>query len=623
MLKFEFFSKEESKIYYTNTTDEILPIKIDFIDCYSNSLIQTTSLELQPKTTYWTLIHVVWINTRVNFYDLRNNNLILPIIIDGEINLNDVDINSYIKDVQSKNNLEEQTGVHDVLKEHFHIRKYEDFIDVEEGDVVVDVGFNYGIFSLGAIKKGASKIYGFEPNKNIFEKIKKYPKKDIVEIYNVAITGKGGKVYFEGSYNTLGSKVHTEEINSNENNYVVDSYNLDWFISSNRIEKIDFLKIDCEGEEYNIFDNLSEYVFGLVDKLHVEFHENTDGRVQKLISKLEENNFNWWFEDGVNYDSTIGLIFAKKKKKNIVLISCYCDTEEKKDILKKNISKIKSFGSDVALISPIILPENIIEISDFTIIDKENPVLDWPTHAMYQWQRYQINGTTYEISNTYKDYGWAGLLHVKKLAQIFSNYNYDYFFFSIYDIKLDEDLERLFKTGYKKKVFPSKRDDIVWQVGLHLMCFDKINLKKLIDKINFDDYISYIDFDAFLYLHKHIVEPLKITIGKRQIEDEIYYHEKSDNLNHSPDKKFRFFVSSPDPQSDTVKIFFNGDQKGETITIELNDKTFLRQISFGSVVDLGLYKNEIGFANITYRDKTIDLYEIISNIKNSNIRQYD
>jgi hypothetical protein len=26
MLKFEFFSKEESKIYYTNTTDEILPI---------------------------------------------------------------------------------------------------------------------------------------------------------------------------------------------------------------------------------------------------------------------------------------------------------------------------------------------------------------------------------------------------------------------------------------------------------------------------------------------------------------------------------------------------------------------------------------------------------------------
>ena len=190
MLKFESFNKEESKIYYTNTSTEIIPIKIDFIDCYTNSLIHAISLNLQPNTTYWTLIHVVWKNTRVNFYDRRKKNLILPVIIDGDIDLSEIDVNGYLKNVQSQNNIYQQMGVHDVLKEHFHVRKYEDLVDVEDGDVVIDVGFNYGIFSLGALKKGASKIYAFEPNRSIIKKLDKYPKSNIVEINNIAISNK-------------------------------------------------------------------------------------------------------------------------------------------------------------------------------------------------------------------------------------------------------------------------------------------------------------------------------------------------------------------------------------------------------------------------------------------------
>ena len=39
--------------------------------------------------------------------------------------------------------------------------------------------------------------------------------------------------------------------------------------------------------------------------------------------------------------------------KKIVLISTYCDTIEKIEILKENIIKIKSFGLDVLVISPL------------------------------------------------------------------------------------------------------------------------------------------------------------------------------------------------------------------------------------------------------------------------------
>ena len=50
--------------------------------------------------------------------------------------------------------------------------------------------------------------------------------------------------------------------------------------------------------------------------------------------------------------------------KKIALISTFCDTEEKQNVLKENIIKIKSFGIDVMAISPIQIPHDIISLCD-------------------------------------------------------------------------------------------------------------------------------------------------------------------------------------------------------------------------------------------------------------------
>ena len=61
--------------------------------------------------------------------------------------------------------------------------------------------------------------------------------------------------------------------------------------------------------------------------------------------------------------------------KKIVLISTFCDTEEKIIVLKENILSLKQLGLDTLVISPLILPAEIIEISDFVFFTKENPIL--------------------------------------------------------------------------------------------------------------------------------------------------------------------------------------------------------------------------------------------------------
>jgi hypothetical protein len=56
----------------------------------------------------------------------------------------------------------------------------------------------------------------------------------------------------------------------------------------------------------------------------------------------------------------------------VVLINSFCDKQTKLDILEKNIKIIKSNNLDVILLSPINLPQYIIELCDVFIQTKEN-----------------------------------------------------------------------------------------------------------------------------------------------------------------------------------------------------------------------------------------------------------
>ena len=51
--------------------------------------------------------------------------------------------------------------------------------------------------------------------------------------------------------------------------------------------------------------------------------------------------------------------------KRIVLISSYCDTKEKIDVLINTIKTVKSYNLDVMVNSPLPLPSDVINMCDF------------------------------------------------------------------------------------------------------------------------------------------------------------------------------------------------------------------------------------------------------------------
>jgi len=622
MIKFIEYSKNEKKIKYSNSTSEILPVRIDFYEGYTNSFMFSSSIDLgtDPNVYYYTYIPGRWKNMRAYFYHRDTNQLIAPFVFDGDINMKELDYENYLTKIQSNNTPLQQLGVNDVLREHFSDRQYKDIVDVEDGDVVVDIGFNYGIFSLGAIKNGASKIYGFEPNRGVFKKLEDYPRKDIVRIFNYAVSDKYETLTFYEGNNTLGSSIFPN-VGDYKESYEVQCVNFYDFIVRNNITKIDFLKVDCEGTEYSIFESIPDEFFTTIKKIHVEFHNNFNQEVQQLIDKFERNGFEWQYEFGKDINSEIGLIFAKRRNKNLVLISSFCDTDEKVKVIEKNIKKLKENFFDVAIISPIDLPKQITEISDFIFLTKENPVLDWPIHAMFQWKDYYINNELYRISNTYGDYGWSGLLHVKRMGEIFTNYDYDFFCYIIYDTILEDKFLEVMKRGHKGLVYPSKRKNVIWQVGLHLMIFDKKTLKDIIPRINLEDYLSYKDFDAFAFLHNHIVNPLELEIAQEPVEDEIYYYDDYDFFNMSDDKDIKYMISSPYEYVDTLKIFFYSVPENLEIKIITNTNENDYIINNFSIIDLGILKEEVKNVILVYNKKTFNITKKIQSIKNSAIRK--
>lgn len=315
MIVYDKLSEDKKTIHYYTISETPITVEIKVYEGYTNSFMFINEIELHPGVGYFTYIPSSWKDRKVIFYEKNTKRLLAPFVIDGNESLEKYDKFGYLRKLAKIENTELcQAGINDVVREHIHDRKYKDIVDVEEGDIVVDIGFNYGIFSLGALYKGASKIYGFEPNKNIFDKIVNiYPEKDKVEIFNFAVSDSNQTITFHEGYNTLGSSINLN-VPDYRLSYDVECINFYDFIMKNKIDKIDFLKVDCEGSEYAIFEVIPDEFFSKIKKIHVEFHDNKGTEVLSLVDKLERNGFEYEYEYGHSQYSSIGLIFAKNKR---------------------------------------------------------------------------------------------------------------------------------------------------------------------------------------------------------------------------------------------------------------------------------------------------------------------
>jgi len=180
------------------------------------------------------------------------------------------------------------------------IRNFYDKYDirVEEGDTVLDVGAHIGVFSIYAAEMSKTgKVYAFEPFSENFKKLENHKKinnKNNLFVFNKGVHGTEGTktLYLAPDKNTGAHTMFFKDHykNNPDDRVDIETITLKGFCDRENIDKIDFLKMDCERAEFDIF-KADESILQRVDKIVMECHPYEDNTVDWMVSMLENNGF--------------------------------------------------------------------------------------------------------------------------------------------------------------------------------------------------------------------------------------------------------------------------------------------------------------------------------------------
>jgi len=155
---------------------------------------------------------------------------------------------------------------------------------------VIDIGAHKGEYISSIIKNfNISKAYCFEPNPKVFKILNnKISLNKKIELLNYGASNNSGNILFNENIESSSSSIN--ELNKNSNYYKKKFFLLNFlglnevtkkieikvvtlsdFILENNINKIDLLKIDTEGHEFQVLSGLKDKMH-MINLIHFEHH---------------------------------------------------------------------------------------------------------------------------------------------------------------------------------------------------------------------------------------------------------------------------------------------------------------------------------------------------------------
>jgi FkbM family methyltransferase len=206
-----------------------------------------------------------------------------------------------------------------IVREMFDLKTYQlPGFEIHESDTVVDIGGQLGSFAvLAASYAHKGKVISYEPEKGNFTLLQTNKKLNTFShlvIHNVAVTSDGRDLKLHISSGNSGG--HSVFPPDTANGLKVKSHSLSNIFTLHNIKRINLLKIDAEGSEYDIILNSPQHLLKKIDKIILEYHDiPPDHSHTQLVSALESSGFDVQLRDNflVKRIFRVGYIFAKRK----------------------------------------------------------------------------------------------------------------------------------------------------------------------------------------------------------------------------------------------------------------------------------------------------------------------
>jgi len=169
-----------------------------------------------------------------------------------------------------------------------------DLMSIRERDTIIDIGAHAGYFTLYASTKAKEgRIFAFEPTKQTYQILEENIR--LNELENVKTTNCGvldqvgtATLYFDEE-NSIGNSMF---ISNNKKTEKIRVTNIGKIIEENHIEKINLLKLDCEGAEFPILMKLSKTEIEKIEKISAEVHlDLSEKKLKDLENFLKVSGF--------------------------------------------------------------------------------------------------------------------------------------------------------------------------------------------------------------------------------------------------------------------------------------------------------------------------------------------
>ncbi|MGI9174247.1 MAG: FkbM family methyltransferase [Rhodothermales bacterium] len=185
-----------------------------------------------------------------------------------------------------------------VLREVFYRRAYADYFPFYKDATVLDVGAHKGFFALFAAQHvgPASRIVCLEPAPATYQVLQQNLAANnvrIVTAVNAGLAAEAGTATLYGDQSWNASLLRPRPDVSVQPGVDVRVLTLADLLEDHALERVDFLKLDCEGAEYPVLFGTDVQTLARIRTVSLEFHDTGEARWTglSLVRLLRERGF--------------------------------------------------------------------------------------------------------------------------------------------------------------------------------------------------------------------------------------------------------------------------------------------------------------------------------------------